>query len=449
MSNTSNKDTILFTVVAIILFLAIFITHFYYREYTFTRSADSWIPSLQKLDNAIWKRFVQFIFWFGWDILWVVVIVFYAQFNRASSAFLLTTTAKFIAFIAALKMLWNDPAPYMSRGNINALVCSQNTFQTPSLEVALAAFVYCMAHYLAYDWIDVIRPRVKRTDKNTIQGGNNPAVYEDEDEDYFLHDTSSYQQAKERDFGFWVWVTFIIFTVFLISYAAMYLGINTLDQVVYAMCLGYGLFCVVYFYLKDWAVQRYILVSEKMIPSSQVIVNLVQQVVLVVLLIVGVRILYYFQIQDFTVNPNWKSEHFDECGILPFPAFFDKEMSLTYNFLYLDLGIVVGLAFDSLVLGGTRTDFNQLRTSEERSPILGFVFRFLITVGWILLNLWGFTSLLKMLIHHWLFILAIPYFLCGFGLFSFLKYIFEIVGATRPEIHPIPEMTSVELRKAD
>ena len=345
-------------------------------------------------------------------------------------------------------MLWNDPAPYMVKEEIKARECDQNTFQTPSLEVAIAAFAYSLIFYLAYDWIDISRPRVRREGAQKIHGENNQQLYEDDDQEYFLHEGSGYQQSKGNEVSFWIWLTLVIFGVFLVAFAAMTLGINSLDQVFYAACIGYGMFCVVYFFLKDWSVSKFVLISEKMIPSSQIIVTFIQQALVTVLLIIGGRVLYYFQIQDFTVNPRWKSEHFDECGILAFPSFFDKEMWFIYNFLYLDLGILVGIVFDSLILGGTRTDYNQLRKSEDRSPIVGFVFMFLITLAWILLTLWGFVALLEMLIHHWLFVMAIPYFVCGFGLYTFLKYIFLIVGATRPEIHPIPEMSAVEQRNA-
>lgn len=186
-----------------------------------------------------------------------------------------------------------------------------------------------------------------------------------------------------------------------------------------------------------------------MIPALQSIIQLVLQILWIGLMFLLIRIFYSVQIADFTVNPRWKSEHFDECGVLPFPSFFDKELLYTYNFLYLNIGCMAGMVFDALILGGTRIDYNQLRTSEGRNPIVGFILRVLITVGWVLLNVWGFVALLKMIIHHWLFLLAIPYFVCGFGLFSFIKYLFKLVGATRPVIYPIPEVVVVGLRKTD
>ena len=444
----SNTDTIIFTLVAIIFFLATFISHYYYREYVWTKSVDSWVPWLQSFSNTFWKRFVRFLHFFGWEILWGIVILFYCKFNRASSAFLIISSCKLIAFISALKMLWNDPAPYMAKENINALECDQNTFQTPSLEVALSAFAYSMIFYLAYDWIDVIRPKIKA--KGTVfHDGKEEQAYEDDDQEYFLHEGSSYQQTKANDFSFWIWLTLVIFTTFLVSYAAMYLGINSFDQVFYALCIGYGMFCVTYFFAKDWAVHKHIIVAERMIPSSQITFFFIQNAVLIILLIIGGRVLYYFQTQDFTVNPKWKSEHFDECGVLPFPSFFDKEMWRIYTFLYLDFGITVGVVFDSLFLGGTRIDYNQLRKSEDRSPLVGAIFMFFITLVWILLTLWGLVALLEMIIHRWLFVLAIPYFICGFGLYTFLKYFFKLVGATRPQIHPVPEMSAVGEQKGD
>jgi membrane-associated phospholipid phosphatase len=346
-------------------------------------------------------------------------------------------------------MIWNDPAPYMDKDYIKALECDQNTFQTPSLEVLLAAVAYSGMFYLAYDWIDVFRPRVKRNNRDSAHPGNNDVVFEDQDEDYFLHDRSSYQTTKANDVSFWVWLSLVIFLVFMIAYASMYIGVNTFDQVFYAMSLGYGFFCVYYYFFKDSMCQKTVLTSEKMIHSSNIITNLVVHIVPLILMIVVNRVVYYFQVKDFTVNPKWKSEHFDECGVLPFPSFFDKEMWFTYNWMYFNIGCAVGVAFDALVLGGTRVDYNQVRKSDGRNAWLALILRFIIAGAWILLNLWGFVALLEMMIHHWLFVMAIPYFVCGFGLFSFIKYLFLFSGASRAEIFPIPEMNAVELRRAD
>ncbi|CAI2366914.1 unnamed protein product [Moneuplotes crassus] len=445
----SNLNTITFIVVAIIFFLVVILGHYFFRGDFYQYSANELIPRLQYYTNGIWSGFNHFIYAFGWELLWIIVAGFYAKFNRVSSAFLLTSTCKFIAFVSLLKMFWNDPAPYMDKDFIRAGKCNQDTFQTPTLEVALPSFAYCMMFYLAYDWIDIRRPRVKRNDRNTIQGGNDPTDYEDEAHEYFLHESSAYQQMKENDFSYWLILALIIFGVFMIAFSSMYLGINTIDQVFYAMFLGHGIFCVSYFFIKDWAIERYVLISELMIPVSQIVITVLQQIVLIIILIVVIRVYYGFQVSGFTVNPHWKSEHVDKCKLLPFPGFFDKEMGRVYNFLFLDLGVIVGIAFDSLLLGGTRVDYNQLRESEDRNSLVGFIFRYLITIVWIALSIFGLDYLLDMLVHHWLFIIAIPYFVCGFALYTFMKYIFELVGATRPEIHPIPEIKSVEPRKAN
>jgi membrane-associated phospholipid phosphatase len=442
-----SKDTIIFAVVAFLFFLLAILSHYFSREYSWVRSVESWVPYLQSFNNGIWKGFVQFIHLLGWELLWGAVILFYCKFNRASSAFLIILTCDVVAVVVALKMLWNDPATYMDKEYIKAWACDQNTFQTPSLEVTMAAFTYSLMFYLAYDWIDVIRPRIRKQVRGSAP--NNEIVYEDDEDDYFLSAKSRYQSAKANDLSFWIWLSVIFFTVIMIGYASMYLGINSFDQVFFGMFLGYGLFCVFYFVFKDLLIERYIVISEKMAPSSQTIAGYVVHVVVVLIALLGIRVLYYFQVQDFTVNPKWKSEHHDLCGPLPFPSFFDKEMLIGYSFLYLNLGVMTGLVLDSLLLGGTRIDYNQIRKGEHRNEYLGFFLRLAITIGWVALTIWGLHYLLSMLIHHWLFVLAIPYFVCGLGLFTFLKYIFQIVGATRPEIYPIPEMSAVELRRAD
>ena len=229
----------------------------------------------------------------------------------------------------------------------------------------------------------------------------------------------------------------------------MYNGINTFDQVLFALCIGYGFFCIDYFFFKDYCVESFIKVSEKMVPVSSIFGSLIVHLVITGLFLGGARFFYSYQIKDFTVNPKWKSEHKDQCGLLAFPSFFDKEMFNAYKFIYLSMGIAVGTAFDSILLGGTRVDYNQVRSSEDKNPIVGFFIRLIVTVSWVLLTVWGGEALLKLIIHRWLFVLAIPYFICGFGLFTLIKYVFSLLGATRNEIHPIPDVAAVELRRAD
>lgn len=124
-------------------------------------------------------------------------------------------------------------------------------------------------------------------------------------------------------------------------------------------------------------------------------------------------------------------------------------MLYIYRFLYLDLGLVIGIALDSLLLGGTRIDYNHPRKSDNSIPVVGFLIRFVLSLGWILLCCLLGSYYIEMLVHQKLFLQAIPYFLCGLGLTTFLKYFFHLFKATRAEIHPIPGTSAVELRRAD
>jgi len=230
-----------FTIVAILFLIATFVTHYFYEEYLWFKSVESWIPGLQSADWWPWKRFVLFISWFGWEILWVFALGFYARFNRASSCYLIESMVFFGWFISMFKMYWNDPAPYMDRDYIKAHECDQNTFQNPSLEVAISAFAYSMMFYLAYDWIDLQRPRVRVT-QNANRDRENQPLFEDQEPEWFLSDGSIYQTQKADDFKFWLWLSLIFYLVFLIGYASMYNGINSFDQVLFALCIGYGFF---------------------------------------------------------------------------------------------------------------------------------------------------------------------------------------------------------------
>lgn len=305
-----------------------------------------------------------------------------------------------------------------------------------------------MIFYLAYDWLDVNRPRVKIIRQNNANN-EEQLVFEDQETDFFLHQESTYQKIKDRDVSFWAFLTLVIYLIFLIAYASMYIGSNSIDQVLFAMTLGYGIFCVWYYFLKDIICERTTLVSEKMLPNATILGSAAFHVVLIVLFIILARVFYYYENKGYIVNPLWKAEHAKNCGQLPFPSFFDKELLRVYNFLYLDLGLMIGLVVDALLLGGTRIDYNQLRRAEQRNPLVGFILRLFITVCWVLLCVWGGVYFLGLLIHQWLFVLAIPYFICGLGLTTFLKYIFKLLGATRPDIYPIPDVKAVELRKAN
>ena len=163
----------------------------------------------------------------------------------------------------------------------------------------------------------------------------------------------------------------------------------------------------------------------------------------------GARYYYFVKNKDYVVNPSWVNEHNKQCNSLPFPSFFDKELLYIYDFLYLDLGVALGVTFDSLFLDGTRVDYNQPRKSENKAPLISFIVRLVFTLGWIFITIWLGTYYLKMMVHHNLFLLAIPYFICGLGLTSFWKYMFMFMDGTRNEIYPIASTNAVELRKVE
>lgn len=184
-------------------------------------------------------------------------------------------------------------------------------------------------------------------------------------------------------------------------------------------------------------------------PYSKVLGMHVAHLVVCVLMAVGAKILYSYQIKSFTVNPTWKAQHRDDCGKLPYPSFFDKELLIAYRFTLLNYGIALGYVLDSVILGGTRIDYNQVRASEGQSPAVSFIIRFCITLFWIILNIGPVQMLINLIVHSWFILHAIPYFTMGLGIYGLLKYPFHLLGATRPEIYPIPAMSAVGLRKAD
>jgi hypothetical protein len=79
----------------------------------------------------------------------------------------------------------------------------------------VSAFAYSLMFYLAYDWIEIKRPRVKLSEeKRAAINRENQPLFEDEEPEYFLSDGSRYQKAKNNEFSFWVWLTLVIFIVF-------------------------------------------------------------------------------------------------------------------------------------------------------------------------------------------------------------------------------------------
>lgn len=439
-----KPDLIIFVVVAVLFFVATFVSHYFYEEYLWFRSVEDWVPWLQSWSWWPWKGFLRFIYWFGWELLWLIIIAFYSKFNRANGLFAIIKPCEVLWCVSMFKMYWNDPAPYMDRDYIKALECNKNTFMTPSREVTIAAFAYCTMFYLAFDWIDVPRPQVRLNRANPAGGDReNQPLFEDQEPEYFLSDGSRYQAAKADDRKFFWVLAGILFLVFLIGLASMYIGAQSFDQVLFGLCLGIGFFCVIYYFFKDFATWGTIHTSEKLRPNSWQWRAWIGHIIYGVVPIIIARVYYFYQIQDYTVNPRWKSNHYDDCGLLAFPSFFDKEMLQVYNFMYLWLGCLSGLFFDSIFLGGTRIDFNQVRESEDRKPTYSFIMRFVVTLSWCLLTVWGGVELLRLLVHHWLFILAIPYFVCGFGLFSFIPFFQKLLVATRPEIKPVVEVNAV------
>jgi len=91
-----------------------------------------------------------------------------------------------------------------------------------------------MIFYLAYDWIDINRPRVK-LNQGAGRDRENQPIFEDQEPEWFLSDGSSYQKSKANNLGFFLWLALVFYIVFLVGYAAMYLGINSFDQVLLAL----------------------------------------------------------------------------------------------------------------------------------------------------------------------------------------------------------------------
>lgn len=433
---------------ATILFLVVcFVSQYFYEEYLWFKSVESWIPGMQSNTWWPWKRFVQFLTWWGWELLWTTLLAFSAAYNRVSALYAFQNFTFFIWILVLFRMYYSDPAPYMDREYIDTYECDQNTFQNPSLEVALACYGYSMLFYLAYDWRDIERPRTRLTQASGDREGQ--ALFEDQEPEWFLSDNSPWAKRRADDISFWIWLTLVIYLNFLIAYAAMYSGRNSFDQVLFGMMIGYGFMCIFYYVLKDEWTRDLTKTSEHRETRWRIASWYVQHTIVIIVCIGSAKLLYHYQKKDYTINPRWKSNHRDDCGLLPYPSFFDKEMLMVYRFMYLNLGVVLGYGFDSLVLGGTRIDFNQLRSSEGKNPVLGFIIRFVLMGGWILLNVWGFQSLMNMVVHKWLFLQAIPYFTAGFPLLSFMKYPFKLLGATRDEIYAPNDMGAVQLRQAE
>lgn len=115
------KNVLLFALLAIVYFVLIFLAHWLYQDYLWFKSVETWVPWFQSFSWWPWKRFVQFIFLFGWEIMWFAVVVFYCKFNRASSTYLVLGICEVTAIFSLFKMYWSHPAPYMDRDYITAI----------------------------------------------------------------------------------------------------------------------------------------------------------------------------------------------------------------------------------------------------------------------------------------------------------------------------------------
>ena len=250
----STQDVVIFTIAAIVFFVVAFLTHYCYQDYLWFVSVESFVPWMQSFIWSPYKGFVRFLFWFGWEIMWAIVIVFYSYFNRASSTFLLVAVSEVVAVICVMQMYWSHPWPYMKSTKIDAFECDRNSFQNPALEVAVAAFAYSLMFYLAYDWIEVRRPRVKLPDAQRAAGDGQP-LFEDDESEYFLHAESRYQRAKNNDFSYWMWLSLVIFIVFLVSYASLFIyHIFTLTLILlYSLC-NLNIIFINFYFLKMFKV---------------------------------------------------------------------------------------------------------------------------------------------------------------------------------------------------
>jgi len=128
------------------------------------------------------------------------------------------------------------------------------------------------------------------------------------------------------------------------------------------------------------------------------------------------------------VPPEWVLAFEKQCGKARHPHWFYLHLRNIYGLGLFFGGIVLGVTFDSLFLGGTIVQHNK--TTEDNWPLYG-------VVRWIILSIFWYGS-------YWLWEYLVPgsmsnlwikklwMCLCAFFIFTVFKYLFNAFKLTKP-----------------
>lgn len=151
-------------------------------------------------------------------------------------------------------------------------------------------------------------------------------------------------------------------------------GSNTLDQLIFGTSLTVGL-TLSWYLLRDELTMFYLRVSEHVFELHHRVrtaIFFLTGSIVFFLIMYGSRtyILNAFNKMD-DVPPEWVLAFEKQCGKPVPPHWFYHHLRNIYQYCLFFGGIVLGVTFDSLFLGGTIVYYNK--TSEEHYPVKGIV----------------------------------------------------------------------------
>jgi len=348
-------------VIAVIYIAFCFFAHSYYRKPLWDLSINSLIPWLQKQPDWIHTGF-SWTFWGLEKGIWVWLFAFYAFFNRASSIYLFSSCMILGILQELLKVYYRDGRPfYMSEG-IRALDCTQSNFGRPDGHIFSVATVLTLIFLSYFDPHDI--------------RGSAELLYRNRDGSFDDTDKKDTQHNKNRNsalfFGIWAFLLGLL--VVLGWICELMTGSNSLDQLIFGstLCVGFSLF---WYLLRDEITMFYLRVSEH-------VYELHHKIRIVVFFLAGVIIFFgiMYGSRTFIINafnkmddvpPEWVLAFEKQCGKPASPHWFYFHLRNIYQYSLFFGGIVLGVTFDSLVLGGTIVLYNK--TNEEEYPIKGIV----------------------------------------------------------------------------
>lgn len=299
--------------------------------------------------------------------LFIWQMAFFAFFNRAASLYQFLSMSLLGGVNELLKVWFRDGRPFYLVESIEAYDCEDKDFGRPSGHVLSSATIFILIYLQYFDPHDI-------RGSSEILRRRADGTYDNSD----MLDRPHFTHRRNRTLQL-VFAIALAVVVVLGWLAEIMGGSNSLDQVLLGSSLGLGI-CLSWYLLRDELSIFFIRISEQVEFWSEKIWVIVYFLVGIAITLILMLWAHYWVIAEFNkakdVPPEWVLIYEQKCGKVKHPTFYYLHLKNTYAYMLLFLGCILGVTFDSLVLGGTMINYNKTNEITEEQfnfPIKGFL----------------------------------------------------------------------------